>query len=273
MFINVNTLNYDQRVYHGVQAKVTIHQSSTDIDITHALLCGLDLSSKMTINHAGQRPGVLTHTFFNTKQAKEVSLSIGCLTGTQSVIEGSYTLEGELAGSAQTFDMVKSKQNGHLNFKARSGRIFKATLLSRLLSLVNIIGETDLQQQGFGFKTFTADVDVKESVVHIKKAVIDADNMGIIAEGWADPLNDALDITFLVAPFKTIDTIIKYIPVVNAILNGRLVSFPARAYGKISDPTVVLLHPSAVGKGLLNLLEDLVKSPGRLVEGAKGNEK
>lgn len=273
IFINVNTLNYDQRVYQGVQAKVTIHQLSTHIDITHALLCGLDLSSKITINPAGDRPGVLTHTFFNTKQAKEVSLSIGCLTGTQSVIKGSYTLEGELAGSAQTFDMVKSKQNGHLNFKAQSGRIFKATVLSRLLSLVNIIGETDLQQKGFGFKTFTADADVKESVVHIKNAVIDADNMGIIAEGWADPLNDTLDITFLVAPFKTIDTIIKYIPLVNAILNGRLVSFPARAYGKISDPTVVPLHPSAVGKGLLNLLEDLVKTPGRLIEGAKGNEK
>ncbi len=273
IFLNVNTLDYDQREYQRVQAKATMNQSVTDIDITHATLCDLDLSGRITINHAGDNSGVLTRIFFNTDQAKEVSLSLGCLTGSQSVIEGRYTLVGELSGVGQSLTQAKFKQNGHLNFKAQSGRIFKATLLSRVLSVVNILGETDIQQQGFGFKTFTANADIKDSVVHIKNAVIDADNMAIIAEGWADPLNDALDITLLVAPFKTIDTIIKYIPIVNTILNGRLVSFPIRAYGKISDPTVVPLHPSAVGKGLLNLLGDLVKTPGRLIEGIKDNEK
>ena len=272
IFLNVNTLSYDRHVYQKVQAKITIDHPVTDINIIHALFCNFDFSGRITLNHALDKSGVLTHVLFNTDQAKEVSLSIGCLTGSQSVIEGSYTLGGELSGVAQTLAQVKSKQNGHLKFKAKSGRIFKATLLSRLLSVLNIIGDTDLQQQGFGFKTFTADVEVKESVVHIKKAFIDADNMAIIAEGWADPLNDALDITFLVAPFKTIDTIIKYIPLVNTILNGRLVSIPARAYGKISDPIVVPLHPSAVGKGLLTLLGDLVTTPGRLIEGMKENE-
>jgi hypothetical protein len=269
IFLNANALVYEQHVYQEVQAKVTIDPPATNIDITHACLCGLDLSGRITIDHAGDGPGVLTRVFFNTDQAKEVSLSIGCLTGSQSVIKGRYTLEGELSGSAQTLTQVKSKQNGYLNFQAQAGRIFKATLLSRLLSVLNILGDTDLQQQGFGFKTLTANADVKKSVVHIKKAVIDADNMAIIAGGWADPLNDALDITFLVAPFKTIDTIIKHIPIVNVILKGRLVSLPARAYGKISDPIVVPLHPSAVGKGLLNLLEDLVKTPGRLIEGMR----
>ena len=272
IFLNVDTLSYARHVYQKVQAQVTIDHPVTDINILHALFCNFDFSGRITLNHSVEKPGALTHILFNTDQAKEVSLSIGCLTGSQSVIEGSYTLGGELSGVAQTLTQVQSKQNGHLRFKANSGRIFKATLLSRLLSVLNIIGDTDLQQQGFGFKTFTAKAEVKESVVHIKKAFIDADNMAIIAEGWADPLNDALDITFLVAPFKTIDTIIKYIPFVNTILNGRLVSVPARAYGKISDPTVVPLHPSAVGKGLLNMLGDLVTTPGRLFEGMNENE-
>lgn len=273
ILLDINTLDYGQREYQRVQAKATINQSVTDIDITHASLCELDLSGRITINHAGDKPGASTRIFFNTDQAKEVSLSLGCLTGSQSVIEGRYTLVGELSGVAQSLAQAETKQHGHLDFKANAGRIYKATLLSRVLSVLNVLGETDLQQQGFGFKTFTANADIKESVVHIKQAVIDADNMAIIAEGWADPLNDELDITFLVAPFKTIDTIIKYIPIVSTILNGRLVSFPVRAYGKLSDPTVVPLHPSAVGKGLLNLLGDLVKTPGRLIEGLKDNEK
>lgn len=273
IFLNADTLNYDQRAYQGVQAAATLNRSVTDINITHARLCALDLSGRITVHHTGEKPGALTRIFFNTDKAKEVSLSLGCLTGSQSVIEGAYTLKGEISGVAPSLAQAKAKQNGHLKFKAQSGRIYKATLLSRILSVVNILGETDIQQQGFGFKTFTANAQIKESVVHIKKAVIDADNMAIIAEGWADPLNDSLDITFLVAPFKTIDTIIKYIPIVNTILNGRLVSFPVRAYGKMSDPTVVALHPSSVGKGLLNLLGDLIKTPGRLIEGIKDNEK
>jgi uncharacterized protein YhdP len=244
-----------------------------DVDISHALFCNLDLSGKITIDHAGDKPKVSTHILLNADQKKDVALSIGCLTGSESVIKGNYTLGGALSGTAPTLTQVQFKQNGHLAFKAESGRIFKATLLSRLLSMLNILGDTDLQQQGFGFKTFTADAKVKDSVIHIKKAFIDADNMAIIAEGWADPLNDALDITFLVAPFKTIDTIIKHIPIVNTILNGRLVSLPARAYGKISDPTVIPLHPSAVGKGLLNLLGDLITTPGRLIDEIKEDDK
>jgi len=273
LFLNINTLGYKNRIYQGVQARVAINRTTTDIDIAHADLCGLNLSGRITIYHAGGSPKVSTRFSFNTDQAKEVALSIGCLTGSQSIIKGRYTLEGALSGTAPTLTQVTSRQNGHLSFRAQSGRIFKATLLSRLLSVLNILGETDLQQQGFGFKSFTANADIKKGVVHIKKAFIDADNMAIIAQGWANPQNDTLDITFLVAPFKAIDTIIKQIPVVNTILNGRLVSFPARAYGKISNPTVVPLHPSAVGKGLLNLLANLAKTPARLIEEVKENEK
>lgn len=271
IFLNADRLGYARNVYEKVQAQINFDHAVTDININHALFCNLDFSGRITMNHAGDGPEVSTRILFNADHAKEVSLSIGCLTGTQSVIEGSYTLGGEVSGAAQTLTEVITRQNGFLNFQAHSGRIYKATLLSRLLSILNILGDTDLQQQGFGFKTFTAEAEVKESVVYIKKALIDADNMAIIAEGWADPLNDALDITFLVAPLKTIDTIIKYIPVVNTILNGRLISLPARAYGKISNPTVVPLHPSAVGKGLLTLLGDLVKTPGRLMEGIKSD--
>ena len=90
--------------------------------------------------------------------------------------------------------------------------------------------------------------------------------MALIFSGWIDPLNDKMDLTCLVAPFKTIDTIIKYIPVVNTMLSGRLVSFPAKATGSITDPVVIPLHPSAVGKGLVNMLGDILKTPVRLFE-------
>ncbi len=273
IFFEIDELNFSNHLFHDVLAKASAYQSTTRIDIKEALYCGLDFSGEISIDHAAHEQGVSTHFFFETKTQNDVSTTFGCLTGTQSVIEGVYNLKGELSGTADTLEQVKYKQNGYLNFQARSGRIYKATVLSRLLSVLNILREPDLQQQGFGFKTFTAQTEVKDSVIHLKKAFIDADNMAIIADGWAAPLNDALDVTFLVAPFKTLDIIIQHIPIVNTILKGNLVSFPAQANGKISNPTVIPLHPSAVGKGLLNLLEDLVKAPARLMEGVDQNDK
>jgi len=96
--------------------------------------------------------------------------------------------------------------------------------------------------------------------------VIDAENMALFFTGEIHPFQNRLDLTCLVAPFKTIDTIVQFIPVVNTILEGRLVSFPAKATGPIDDPVVTPLHPSAVGEGLINMFTSLLKSPARLLE-------
>jgi hypothetical protein len=131
---------------------------------------------------------------------------------------------------------------------------------------LNILQVTDISKQGIGYKTIEIDAEVKDSRVHLKRAVIDADNMALSFSGWIDPLNDDMDVTCLVAPFKTIDAIIKHIPVVNTMLSGRLAAFPAKATGSITDPVVTALNPSDVGKGLMNMLEDIIKTPVRLFE-------
>ena len=88
--------------------------------------------------------------------------------------------------------------------------------------------------------------------------------MTLIFSGWIDPVKDTLDLTCLVAPFKTIDLIIEKIPILNTILNGRLVSVPVKATGTLFDPIVVPLHPSAVGEGLITMMSDILKTPVKL---------
>ncbi len=72
--------------------------------------------------------------------------------------------------------------------------------------------------------------------------------------------------TVLVAPFKTIDAIVKYTPIIGDWLGGTLVSIPVKVSGPFDDPTVTPLSPSAVGNSLMNLLENTVKLPVRIVE-------
>ena len=68
-------------------------------------------------------------------------------------------------------------------------------------------------------------------------------------------------ITVLVAPFKTVDRIVKHIPLVGNVLGGNLISIPFRAIGDLSDPDVIPLSPTAVGSGLLGILERTLKLP------------
>jgi hypothetical protein len=110
------------------------------------------------------------------------------------------------------------------------------------------------------------EAQMKNGTIHLDKAVIDAENMALFFTGDIHPFENRLDLTCLVAPFKTIDTIVQFIPVVNTILSGRLVSFPAKATGAIDDPVITPLHPSAVGEGLINMFTSLLTSPIRLFE-------
>ena len=121
-----------------------------------------------------------------------------------------------------------------------------------------------MTQDGFAYNKISMEADIKDSIIYLNRAIIDGQDMTLIFSGWIDPVNDTLDLTCLVAPFKTIDLIIKNIPILNTLLDGRLVSVPTKATGKLSDPIVVPLHPSAVGEGLVNMMSDILKTPVKL---------
>ncbi len=266
LVLKADRLIYKAKPFTQVDTQISFDPGITKIRINQATLC--DLTVKGNVDLGSEKDGSRVTTDFDISSdvRKDISHVFSCLFGSKSSIEGRYTFKGRLAGNDRP-DRITRGQNGEFSFVAEQGRIYKATVLSRVLSVLNIMGDTDIRQKGFGYKTLTVTADVKDSVIHLKKAYIDADDMAIIASGWVDPLNDQLDVTFLVAPFKTIDTIIQYIPLVSTILSGRLVSFPAKALGKISDPSVIPLHPSAVGTGLLTLFGDLLNAPVRLMKG------
>jgi hypothetical protein len=69
-----------------------------------------------------------------------------------------------------------------------------------------------------------------------------------------------------VAPFKTVDRIVKYIPLIGNILGGTLVSIPFRAIGELGDPDVIPLSPTAVGAGLLGILQRTLTLPITIIQ-------
>jgi len=72
-----------------------------------------------------------------------------------------------------------------------------------------------------------------------------------------------------VSPLKTVDTVVRNIPLVGNILGGSLVSIPVKVTGDINDPTVVPLSPSAVGSGLLGTMKRVFQLPFTLTQPLK----
>jgi hypothetical protein len=89
--------------------------------------------------------------------------------------------------------------------------------------------------------------------------------VNIASYGELDAINREIDMTVLVAPFETIDSVINKIPVVRSILGSTLVVVPVRVKGSLEDPTVIPLSPTAVGSEVLGIMKRTLKLPVKLV--------
>jgi hypothetical protein len=100
----------------------------------------------------------------------------------------------------------------------------------------------------------------------VEESILDASIFGIIARGEVDIENGSLDLNALVSPVSFAQRVISKIPILGHILGGNLVSVPVKIKGKISDPHVTFLSPSAIGSEFLGILKRTVKLPVTLIE-------
>jgi len=262
LYLTTRQLTYKKMDFLNTDSQINFNNKKTQVLIRNATLCNLKITGSADVYKDKQ---VTTDFSILPVGNQDLSEALSCLFKNKNIIDGAYSFTCNLSGRANS-DIIVHKQNGSLMLNASNGRIYKWTFLSRLLSVLNILHLADISKKGIGYRTIVIEADIKDSIIYLKKAVIDGDSMVLIFSGWIDPLNDNMDLSCMVAPFKAIDTIIKKIPVVNTMLGGRLAAFPAKATGSLTDPVVTALNPSDVGKGLMNMLEDIIKTPARLLE-------
>lgn len=173
--------------------------------------------------------------------------------------------------SAEPLQSLQENLTGTIAITSQKGRIFRLTLLSRILSLINVAqwmagNLPDIEQNGFAYETIEIDATVKEGRIFLEKAVIDGLDMTLIFMGWIDPFLKTLELTCLVAPLKTADSIIKQIPILGKMFNNRLISIPVKVWGSIAEPDLTLLHPSDVGHGLITTMENILTAPFEIIK-------
>jgi hypothetical protein len=235
------------------------------ITVNRAAVCGISFQGLLKVSEQ-------TMDIYMVPAAvdQDLSSAITCITDEKSLATGTFNISGELLSKSKPDEFLRSF-SGNVKFSAEEGRIYRFGLLAKILAILNVTeiyrGEVpDLTGEGFAYNSMSASAEIKGGMIIMKECNIDGVSMGIACEGDIDLTDKKMDLVILVAPFKTVDRIVGFIPLVGHILGGKLISIPFRAKGDLKDPSVIPLPPTAVGSNVLGILERTLKLPITIIQ-------
>lgn len=258
--VSVDTFIWDRYTISPLNARVELAQNKTVISVKDSALCGIAMPGSIILEN-----GMIDVAFSPSAKDREVLPTVTCLSDQKSQFSGTFSLEGDLKARGKADELVRTL-NGDLSFSARKGSIDKAPNLARILAFMDLSeifsgGIPDIGKEQFPYRSITARGDIKNGKLTLRDAVMDAPAFNMVATGDIDFVSETMDVKLLAAPLSTIDSVIKRIPIVKQITGGSLVAVPVHVTGDFKDLKISYIPLSAVGSGLLGIMERTIKLP------------
>jgi uncharacterized protein YhdP len=187
--------------------------------------------------------------------------TLPCLGIEQDLIEGPFSVKADLKGKPDKW------KKGIVEIHSGGGRILRMELLAKILKVVNLTDlfhGNDKNKKGFGYKKLEFEADIENNDLVIRKAVIYGEGLNILARGKMNLSTMDTDFTVLVAPLKSLDAIISWLPIIGRIIAGEdktVFAIPVGVKGNIKDPKITLLPKSAIGDAFANMIKGTLKIP------------
>ena len=267
MRVAAESFSYGGFTWEPVRAVVAFTPGSLTVTMSDATICGVMTPGTITVAPQG-----LTFAFKPVAQNQELQALLSCVGVKDELATGRYSLSADVTGGGTAAEISRSLQ-GHVQFHAASGRLYGMGITARALSILSaatgaVWAIPDITKEGLPYDDIKLRGDLKNGTLMLKEATFKGPSVGWAAEGSADLPERSLDLTLLVAPLKTVDTVVSRIPILGAVLGGSLVSVPVKVSGNFANPSVTPLSPSAVGKSLLNVMTRTLKLPMKVIEPA-----
>jgi hypothetical protein len=256
-------VSYGGYLWKPVQADVTFSRGPVRLLVSQAEICGIDTPGR--VEYDGGR---WTVDFLLVSKAIPVQPVFACLLDTKE-FTGVLALNGEVTAKGKTGEELMQSLRGKVDFVAKDGRIYRFGTLAKVFEIAGlsaIYAIPDLAKNGFAYSSAKATLEIDSEKITIKDGEIDAASVDLILKGDIEPGRKKVDILVLVVPFTTASKIIKAIPGVRYILEGRLIAIPVRVAGDLGRPRVAPLPPSAVGAELLGMGERVLKIPLKIIQ-------
>lgn len=269
--MSVGRLNYGHYQWEPMQATLNWDHERAEMVITEAYLCGISTVGQLTWAADG-----LAMTLTPSAENQALRYAGGCLTGAPSTerLEGTYAVSGRLASTGTSAEELIRNLEGVVYVDIVDGRLYnigEAGLFTNLLSFLtlnNLVrGELpNMRERDFHYHRIYLQLRFQDNRMVLDEADLFADAFNMVGEGTMDLLSRQLDLTVLVSPLTTLDTLIRHLPIVGRILQGTLVAIPMGIKGPLHNPQVMPLSPKSVGTRLLGILERTLQAPFRLIE-------
>jgi uncharacterized protein YhdP len=220
-------------------------------------------------------PGVLEATpeglslnFELVSTNQDLDTTVSCLSEKQHPITGRFDLQAKVAAQGKA-DALANLLKGSIDLTTREGRIYKLTILSKILHVLNVTeiargNIPDLTKEGFAYRSLSIQGELQDEKLALNGVVLDGSTMEMVGQGHVDLIKNTVKLEVLVAPLKTVDYVVKKIPIIKDITRGTLVVIPLVVEGTIDDPTVTVVSPSMVKatfSRLFRMMENTLKVP------------
>jgi len=258
--VSVDTFAWDRYIISPLRARIDLAQKKTEISVKDSALCGIAMPGRIILEN-----GMVDVAFSPSAKDRDLLPTITCLSDQRSQIKGTFSLEGNLKARGKADELVRTL-SGDLSFSTRNGTIDKAPTLARVLAFLDLSeifsgSIPDIGREEFPYRSITAGGTIKNGKLTFREAVMDAPACEMVATGDIDFVSETIDVKLLAAPLSTIDSVIKRVPIVKQITGGSLVAVPVRVTGNFNDLKTQYIPLSAVGSGLLGIMERTIKLP------------
>jgi hypothetical protein len=263
--IKTKSLLYDQFAWTPFDAEVKFDPQGVEVVVREANVCGISTPGSVKI--ANQNLSLDLRPF---SKSQGLQSTFNCLFDEEMRVKGDFDLKGRVVGQGKPEDLIRSLK-GNVELQSRDGHFFYSKGLMKVLEFVNSTeiyrGKLpDPRKEGVDYKLIKIRAAFNDGKLMIEEAMLDGPTLEMVAKGEIDLMNQELNLTVLVAPLKTVDRVVKLIPVVRGILAGTLITIPVRVHGNLKDPKVTALSPSAIGSELLGMMKRTLGLPFKVIE-------
>jgi hypothetical protein len=259
------SIRYGRWTANSVTARGEIGSEALNVSVTGGELCGFPLHLSATLDPKG-----LAVELETSASGDDLKVPLLCLLDRQVDATGSFRFATRLSARGDDPESLFRSLEGPVELTARDGRIYRWTLLSKILAVLNVTNVVrgkfpDFGGEGLPYKTARFHGEQKGKVLHLTEGTLNGPTIGIAASGTIDLGTSQADLKMLAAPFRTADWIIRKIPLVRYVMKKTLVSVPFTVKGDYRDPTVSF-DPVGVGAGLLGVLGRTLELPVKILE-------
>lgn len=239
--------------FPGMKALFTVASGS---------VCGVGFAGEIALPSMDMN---LSFVSDREKRARVQEL-LACFGVKSALMTGDLTVKGTLSG---TPSMIRK---GSFTVRATDGVVQKSTILTKILSLVDLSElfsrnpVKHLLSTGYRYDSMEIEGTITGDNIHITRAAVIGAGVNLYATGHVDLEDKALDLVVLASPFKAVDSILYHIPIAGPFISGKnksLLSVPLVVEGSFDNPqTRFLPKPvSRVSSGIFDIFASVFKLP------------